>query len=98
MLFTPQCTSVQVALRSPVVVQQVLVLGVSEDLSDYIAVAPERIGRPPVGTPVQITITLKSLPPGESSQGGVVQVRTGDRSLGKPLKVKVRAARDKDGD
>ncbi len=86
----------QVALRSPVVVQQILVLRVSEDLGDYISVSPERIDSLAAGMPVEITITLKSLPPGESSQGGVVQVRTGDRSLGKPLQVKVRAAKHKD--
>ena len=91
-------TSVQVDLRSPQAVPQAVVLRVSEGLGNYIAVSPERINSLAAGTPVQITITLKGFPAGGGGQGGVVQARMGERSLGKPLQIKVRAARYGDGD
>jgi len=91
-------TSVQVDLLSPQAVPQAVVLRVTGGLGNYIAVSPERINSLAAGTPVQITITLKGFPAGGGSQGGVVQARMGERSLGKPLQVKVKVARDGDGD
>lgn len=91
-------TSMQVELRSNVAVQQPVQLRVTGGLGSYITVSPVSIATMAANTPVQITLTLKPHPAAPDSQGGVIHARMGARSLGKPLHVKVKAAKDDDDD
>jgi hypothetical protein len=66
----------------------------SEDLTaGYATVAPATVAAVTADVPVELTLTLKAPAVNAKTTGGVLMARTAQRSLGKPLHIKVRLPR-----
>jgi hypothetical protein len=90
-----QSVSVKVNLTSAVDVQN-LKLRVSEELGQIVKVSPDAAFNLKANVPVEVTLTMTLPANAATSQGGVVQVRMGERNMAQPLKVKVRVPGDDD--
>ena len=63
----------------------------SEDLAaGYATVSPATVAAVSADVPVELTLTLKAPAANAKTTGGVLMARTAQRSLGKPLHIKVR--------
>lgn len=92
-----QSTTVKVTLTSAVDLQN-LKLRVTEELGQIVKVSPDGTFNLSANTPLEVTLTMTLPANAVKSQGGVVQVRMGDRNMAEPLKVKVRVPGDDDDD
>ena len=72
-------------------------LRVSPELAPYVTVSTTATSAT-AGTPVEVQVTLRMPAANPHTQGGVIQVRSGQRNEGKPLQIKVRMPRTETDD